>query len=190
MTIVVVSVILGSLTTSDEFGNGDERAMRRRRLLFGMLGLSGALVVGLVWWYNPWLSGDERRLVGSWVAPEPDPRVGFVTAKGPVTHPCRVWEFRRDRSFRVWVVSADDSSVSILDKEGLWSADGGTLRIEGFGAVGDALRELRERIRIRLGYSYVGRSSGGLAHSVRFLDDDAWELTTAQGRSITWKRQR
>jgi hypothetical protein len=106
-----------------------------------------------------------------------------------VTNPWRVWESRRDRSFRVWVVSADDPGVSILDKEGLWSAEGVKLNIEGFGAMGDALRGVRERIRIRFGNPYVARSSGRLSHSIRFIDRDTWELTTVQGKSVTWKRR-
>src|SRR5262249_35033675 len=156
--------------------------LRRRVLLVSLCLLVTVVPIGLFRWYYPALTGDERRLLGRWMAPEPDPRVGFVTAKGPVTNPWRVWEIRRGRSFRVWVVSADDPGVSILDKEGLWSAEDRRLRIEGFGSMGDSLREAREHIRIRLGGSYVGRSSGGLAHSIRFIDRDTWELTTAQGK--------
>jgi hypothetical protein len=141
--------------------------MTRRRLFFLLLYLVLAVLpAGLFRWHYPALSHVEHRLLGKWTAPEPNPRASFVTTKGAVTNPWRIWEFRRDRSFRVWVVSADDPGVSILDTEGLWSAEGGKLNIESFGAMGNALREVRERIRIRFGNPYVARSSGRLSHSI------------------------
>jgi hypothetical protein len=99
-----------------------------------------------------------------------------------------VWEFRRDRSYFVWIVSPDDSSIRIPHKEGRWSAQDGELSLHGFGGWGDALREMRERVRIRLGGSYIGRG-GGVSHSIRFPDETTFEMTPANGKSITWKRR-
>jgi hypothetical protein len=163
--------------------------MTRRRMLFISLGLLVILVVMFFCWDYPALSITERQLVGQWMAPELNPRAAFITSEGPVTNPWRICEFRRDRSFCVWIVSADDPGVSILDKEGRWSARDGKITLEGFGASGDALREIREHIRVKLGGSYVGRTSGKLSHSIRFTDSDTWEMTTLQGKSIAWNRR-
>ncbi len=161
---------------------------RRRWLLLapGLL-LVVALGVFLVLRY-PALSPAERRLLGGWTTPDPDPRSGWVTPKGPVTHPRLLWEFDRDRTYHVWVVSPDDPSIRIPHKEGRWSADGGKLMLAGFGGLGDALREFRENVRIRLGGSYLGRG-GDMAHVIRFPDDDTLEMTLANGKAIAWKRR-
>jgi hypothetical protein len=99
--------------------------MTRRRMLFISLGLLVILLVAFFCWDYPALSITERQLIGQWMAPEPNPRAAFITSKEPMTNPWRVWEFRRDRSFCVWIVSADVPGVSILDKEGRWSAGDG-----------------------------------------------------------------
>ena len=65
----------------------------------------------------------------------------------------------------------------------------GTLTLRGFGAWGDALHELREQARIRLGGSYIGRA-GDVSHAIRFPDPDALETTLPNGKAITWKRRR
>ncbi len=147
---------------------------RRRRLLFASLCLIVLPVLAMIIIASkyPPLSTTEHRILGTWVTPHPTSVPRYVTSKGPVTNPSWAWEFRRDRSFRVWIISADDSEVLILDKEGRWSAEGANLTLEGFGPTGDAIREIRERVRMKLGGSYVGRSSGTLTHSIRFLDRD------------------
>lgn len=164
--------------------------MSRRRTLWVSLGLFVVIaVVGFLWWNYPALSSTERQLLGSWTAPASVMGGSFVTKKGPVKHPELVWEFRRDRSFRVRVISADDPTISIPFREGLWSAEGGKLNLDGFEATGDALRELRERIRVKLGGSYVGRTSGRMTHTIRFITRDSWELTPAAGPTSIWNRR-
>ena len=144
--------------------------------------ISASLLAGVAWWFFPILTAAEWRLVGNWTAPHADRRMGYVT------NYWRVWEFRRDRSYLAWLVSADDPGVSILVNEGRWRVTDGKLHLEGFGAGGDALREVRERVRIRLGGSYVSRMSGDMAHPIRFVNRDTWEMTTPQGDPFTWKR--
>jgi hypothetical protein len=162
----------------------------RRRWVSLSLGLLLVISLGVFHlWRRPALSPDERRLLGSWTAPDPDPRSGWVTPKGPVAHPWLVWEFHRNRTFYVWVAEAGDPSIRIPHKEGRWSAEGGKLALQGFGGWGDALREIRENVRIRLGGSYLGRG-GDIGHSIRFPDDDALEMTLANGKTIAWKRRR
>lgn len=153
--------------------------------------LAVALITsGLIWGRGgPALAPAERQLVGTWTTPEFDPRASYVTSKGPVTNPVRVWELRPDRSFRVGIASADDPTISVPLKEGLWSAEPGKIRLEGFGRVGDAWREIRERIRLTLSGSYLGRTSGTVSHPIRFLDGDAWELIRPEGQSIVWRRR-
>jgi hypothetical protein len=163
--------------------------MTRRRMLLIALGLLVILLVVFFCWDYPALSITERQLIGQWMAPEPYPRAGFITSKGPLTNPWRVWELRRDRSFCVWIVSADDPGVSILFKEGRWSAGQGTITLEGFEASGEALREIREHIRVKFGGSYVGRTSGKVSHPIRFINSDTWEVTAPQGKPITWNRR-
>jgi hypothetical protein len=164
-----------------------EQVMRRRALLV-ILGLSAVLLVCCSRWYYPSLSGDERRLLGNWVTSQRIQTTGYVTARGPVTNPCMLLEFRRDRCFRLWIISADDPDVSILHKEGQWSAGNGRLHIGGFGRMKNALREAREQIRMKFGSSYVGRGDMVL-HSMRFVNPDTWELTTLPGKSIIWRRR-
>jgi hypothetical protein len=165
--------------------------MSRRGLLFAWICLVLTIVfAGILWWDYPALSTTERQLLGRWTAPNPNPRSSYITNKGPVTNPWLIWEFRRDRSFRVWIVSADDPGVSILDREGRWYAEGAKLSLEGFGAAGDVLREIREHVRVKFGGSYVGRTSGGVTHFIRFLDRDNWDMASPDGRSIAWKRRR
>ena len=162
----------------------------RRLYVFSLLFLIAAsLSAGVAWWFFPILTTAEWRLVGAWTAPHADARMSYVTTSGTVTNPWRVWEFRRDRSYLAWIVSADDPGVSILDKEGRWRVTDGKLHLESFGAGGDAIRELRERVRIRLGGSYLGRTSGEVAHPIRFVDRDTWEMTTPRGKAFTWRRR-
>jgi len=162
----------------------------RRRWVLISLGLLLVISLGgLVLWLYPALSPTVWRLLGRWTAPDPDPRSGFVTSRGPVTHPWLLWEFRRDLTYQVWVVSPDDSSIRLPHKEGRWSAEDAKLMLQGFGGPGDILREIRELVRVRFGGSYLGRG-GDVGHSIRFPDDDTLEMTLANGKAITWKRRR
>lgn len=102
----------------------------------------------------------------------------------------RVWEFHHNYTFTRGIVSADDPRVEFVDGEGVWSLAGGKLRIEGFGPVGDAVREARERVLGRFVRPYIARPSGpGVVHTVRIDDADTWTLTTDQGDVTTWKRR-
>jgi hypothetical protein len=49
--------------------------------------------------------------------------------------------------------------------------------------------QIREHIRVRFGGSYVGRTSGRGAHPIRFTDRVTREMTSAQGKSVAWKRR-
>ena len=115
-------------------GQGMALWRHRRRLTLMALGLSGLLpLVG--WWQATSLSPFEREIVGEWAIPQAEvaSRAGFVTASGPVTNPWMVWDFRRDRSFRVRIVSPDDPSVNIPQIEGRWRVADGELSLDDLG---------------------------------------------------------
>ena len=90
--------------------------MPRRRYLYASLCLLVVICsVGLFRSNGVTYSRDECQLIGRWTTPEPNPSASFITASGPVASPVRVWELRPDRTFRVWITSASDPKVSILD---------------------------------------------------------------------------
>ena len=132
----------------------------RRRLTLLALGLSG-LLAWVGWWQATSLSPFEREIVGEWAIPEAEvaPRAGFVTASGPVTNPWMVWDFRRNRSFRVRIVSPDDPSVNIPQIEGRWRVAAGELSLDDLGAWAWVVREARERLGRSFGVPSTSRIS-------------------------------
>ena len=169
---------------------GTTRRSHRRRLSL-ILVFSGFLALA-IWCNTTNLSPFERQLVGEWTIPqaEVNPRAGYVTSAGPVTNPWMVWDFRRDRSFRVWIASADDPGVHIPHIEGRWRVAGGELDLDDLGAWEWVVREVRERFGRSFGIPYTGRISGRPKRRVLLPDRDTLELDVPQGKRITLRRRR
>ncbi len=161
----------------------------RRRLTLMALGLSGLLAL-VGWWQATGLSPFEREIVGEWAIPQAEvaPRAGFVTASGPVTNPWMVWDFRRDRSLRVRIVSPDDPSVNIPQIEGRWRVSDGELSLDDLGAWAWVVREARERFGRSFGVPSTSRISARPRHRIRLSDRDTLEMGVPQRKAITLKR--
>ena len=70
-------------------------------------------------------------LVGKWGRAETDLGLSFATTtRGPLTNPWLVQEFASDRSYRQWIVSADDTSNCFVHVEGRWRIVEGMIRFE------------------------------------------------------------
>ena len=165
---------------------------RRRRLCLISLAVAFlmSLAAGVVCWKFPALNAVEWRLVGKWATPEFGPGIGYVTKAGPVANPWRVWEFRRDRTFRVRIVSADDPSVNLPDVEGHWRVVDGKLRLDGLGRAESTIREVQDRVEYWLGRPVPRRITGdGAEHSFTFPDRETMEIALRNGRRIAWKRR-
>ena len=151
----------------------------RRRLTLMALGLSGLLSLAS-WWQATSLSPFEREIVGEWAIPQAEvaPRAGFVTASGPVTNPWMVWDFRRDRSFRVRIVSPDDPSVNIPHIEGRWRVSDGELSLDDLGAWAWIVREARERFGRSFGVPTTGRISARRGAGSGYRIATRWKWTS------------
>ncbi|MGP0065438.1 MAG: hypothetical protein ACLQGP_17770 [Isosphaeraceae bacterium] len=164
------------------------RQSRRRMILIAM---AGGLSVLAFWWYRSDLFPLELAIAGKWTVPwaQVSPRGGFVTSSGKVTNSWMVWHFRPDRSFRVWIVSADDPKVQIPHMEGRWRVSEGELSLDDLGAWGWFVREVRERVGVRFGIPNTGRVQGKPKHRLKLVDPDTLELGPSQGKPITLKRR-
>jgi hypothetical protein len=105
--------------------------VKRRRQFFIALIVCLIGWIGHLWWIGvPTLSAQERILVGVWRHPQVYSPMDFGVLAGPMTNPCHVMEFCRDRTFRFFYASADDANRRYLVVEGRWSVEGGKLCLE------------------------------------------------------------
>jgi hypothetical protein len=155
------------------------------------------LVTGLSIWAilrgGPSLSPIELALVGKWGRAELDPGISFGTrARGPLTNPWLVQEFARDRTYRQWIVSADDPSHRFVHVEGRWRVIDGAIRIEA-GVLGlrRPLDNARARIATMTGLPIASTSSviGATRDiSFRLVGPDDLEPTFTNQDRPEWRR--
>jgi hypothetical protein len=181
--------MLAPITDPAEALTGRPNVSKRHKLIIAAVLLFATILSAfMLLWKDPALTATERQLVGRWSTPHPLVP-SYVSAKGQVINPSLIWEFHQDRSYLVWNILAADFETHIPDKEGLWHAAGDRLVLEGFGDAGNALREYRELIRLKLSGVYIGRHSGEVVLRIRFLDRDRMEMTPPQGAPIMLTRR-
>jgi hypothetical protein len=163
--------------------------LRRRRVWISLLLVSAAGSALYFWNKYPPLSAVEHQLVGNWAFPELDPRIGYVTRTGPITNPWLIREFRRDRVYRLWVVSADDPGHYLLELEGRWHVVDGKLRTEDFEGSARLARDISDRVRSWASMHSPQRISGNTDVSIDLSDEATLVITNPWREKSAWKRR-
>ena len=167
-----------------------------RRRTIGLVLMIIVVILSTIWALTPEtpdLTPTEQTLVGKWGRPERDPLVAFRTRdRGLVLHPWLVQELARDRTYRQWVISGDDTSHAFVQVEGRWEVAGDKIRFEpGQSGMRRPLDVARTRLAKATGLPVAPTSSLlGAYHEIpyRLAGPDDLELNFRNQDRPSWKR--
>lgn len=154
-----------------------DRITHRRRVCLFLIFVA-ALSVWAILSGVPTMTPMERAIVGEWGRAEMDPRFSLTTARRPLTSPWVVQEFASDRSYRQWIVSAEDTGNSFVHVEGRWRIVDGVIRFEDQPtSVGRVARDAANWIASWTGLPVASPTSGvGRGRDVPFRLVDTNDL--------------
>jgi hypothetical protein len=125
-------------------------------------------------------------MIGEWGRAETDPGLSLATrSRGLMTSPWIVQEFASDRSYRQWVVSADDTSNHLVHVQGRWRIVDGVIRFE---AQPLGVRQVVENARTQIA-RLTGLPLASSSSYLRYPRDIPFRLVGTSKLELTFRNQ-